>query len=190
MSDEVERVYRDVDPYFKPEAMSGFDWLDLMEALVPEIGWFVVRFNALEAYVGWMMQEYIVADRGTFYERAWVVTHQMSYNQKVCTLMKMLWEYERFDATDTTKKEMKALKDRLRRAGRLRNIVVHANYDESTQEGFLMTRVRVSRDNGAEFEYAKMEPDSVREAAEEIVELTNDLQELADMLFEPESRDY
>lgn len=190
MSDDMDRTYIDVDPFFKTEAMSLSQWKRLMGKLTPQIGWLVVRFNALEAFVVWMLQEYVLAGRPAFQHRVWIVTHSMSYSQKVTCLMQMLWEYERMDASGTVKKQMKELEARLRRAGRLRNIVVHANYDDATAEGYLLSRVRVTRENGTEFEYAKIGSQLVRQFASEVEVLTGDLEDLAEEFFNPEQFEY
>lgn len=154
-----------------PEEMEETEWDAYMEIITSSIGWFVVSFNSLDAALDWSLRE-LISDSFVTDEKAWILTGEMGFSQKANALLRLLRFLNRnMPHTDDETQNIDSLADRLGKAGRIRNVIVHADYTDALQEGFVLNKVRVDKENGARSIYVRINPDRVDEYTDEIDEL-------------------
>lgn len=136
---------------------------------LPLIGYITMWFNGLEKSLDDIICE-IFTDRTD--STGLIVIHKMAYSAKVDLFKRFSDDLhscfgEKIEGYD------KLIKD-LKESGRLRNLVVHADWENTNEEGFTYVNLRISQ-NGMEQEYAQFSEDSLTKIIELITETRRNL---------------
>jgi hypothetical protein len=129
-------------------------WEHLDESL-PNIGLIVMYFNGLEKMLDRMLCD-IFSDRSD--TPGLIVLQNMHYSAKVNLFARFSDDLHR--AVGRVPTQYNKLVDKLREAARQRNIVVHADWESTDEEGFTYTNIRFS-DGGMQQEYVQLSPDAL-----------------------------
>lgn len=136
---------------------------DHLDQSLPEIGLIVMYFNGLEKLLDTILC-------GMFSDRAdslgLIVLQNMQYSAKVNLFSRLSDDLHL--AIHTIPSEYEKLLDRLREAAKLRNIVVHADWENTDEEGYTYVNIRFS-DGGMEQEYVQLSIDALEEIVEKIL---------------------
>lgn len=148
-------------------------WEYLDESL-PSIGLIVMYFNGLEKLLDQMLCE-------MFTERSdrigLIVLQNMPYSSKVNLFNR--FSNELHSDLDEIPRSYEKLLDKLREAARLRNIVVHADWENTDDDGYTYVNIKFS-DNGMEQEYIQLSPDSLENIVSTILDVRIQLGEYWD----------
>lgn len=109
-----------------------------LDESLPLVGLVVMYFNTLEKNVDSMVCE-IISDRGDM--PGLIILQGMHYSAKV-DLFKRL--SDAFHSCATVPPAYLGLVDALLEVGRLRNLVVHADWQNTDEEGYTFVRVKIS----------------------------------------------
>ena len=129
-------------------------WEHIDESL-PRIGLLVMYFNGLEKLLDRMLCE-MFSDRTD--TPGLIVLQNMHYSAKVNLFARFSDDLHR--AVGRVPVQYDKLIDKLREAARQRNIVVHADWENTDEEGFTFTNIRFS-DGGMQQEYVQLSPDAL-----------------------------
>jgi len=129
-------------------------WKHIDESL-PRIGLVVMYFNGLEKVLDRMLCE-MFSDRSD--TPGLIVLQNTHYSAKVNLFARFSDDLHRNVGRVPT--EYVKLVDKLREAARQRNIVVHADWENTNEEGFTFTNIRFS-DGGMQQEYVQLSPDAL-----------------------------
>ena len=136
---------------------------DHLDQSLPEIGLIVMYFNGLEKLLDTILC-------GMFSDRAdslgLIVLQNMQYSAKVNLFSRLSDDLHL--AIRTLPCEYEKLLDRLREAAKLRNIVVHADWENTDEEGYTYVNIRFS-DGGMEQEYVQLSKDALEEIVEKVL---------------------
>jgi len=122
---------------------------------IPMIGIIVVYFNALEASLDSILCENFT-DRSDL--TGLIVLNKMAYSAKVDLLKRFCDTFQNY--TDNVLKDYDETISNLRECARLRNMVIHANWDETDEEGYAFVRLKITR-SGINQEYAQFTYESL-----------------------------
>lgn len=123
---------------------------EYIDQSLPMIGKIVMYFNGLEKFLDHMLCD-IFSDRSD--APGLIVLQNMQYSAKVNLFARFSDEFHR--AVGTIPKEYDGLTDKLRNAAKQRNIVVHADWENTDDEGFTYSTIRFA-DGGMEQEYVQL----------------------------------
>jgi hypothetical protein len=129
-------------------------WVHI-DASLPRIGLIVMYFNGLEKLLDQMLCE-IFSDRTD--APGLIVLQNMQYSAKVNLFSRFSDEHHR--AVGEVPAVYMGLMDKLRNAAKQRNIVVHADWENTDDDGFTFSNIRFS-DGGMEQEYVQLTADSL-----------------------------
>lgn len=149
----VQHLYHEVEDESKAE-----DYID--EAL-PSIGLIVMYLNSLEGWLDSILCENFT-DRTD--STGLIVLNKMNYAAKVELLKRFCDDFHL-----SVQKKIEGydqLINGLKESGRLRNLVVHANWEATDEEGYTYVRLKMSKD-GMQQEYVQFS----KESLEKIIEL-------------------
>ncbi len=118
-----------------------------LETILPSIGYVVMYFNALENSLDKLICEIIHDDYDNL---GLIVLHKMNYSSKV-DLFKRLCE-NHHSQLNLSIESFKILISELKECGRLRNLVVHADWENTDNDNFTYVNLRISA-NDIEQEY-------------------------------------
>ena len=140
-----------------------------LENSLPLIGLIVMYFNGLEKSLDRIICE-IFTDRTD--STGLIVLHKMAYSTKVDL-------FKRFsdDFHLAIKNEIVGYIDlinNLKESGRLRNLVVHADWENTDDDGYTYVNLKISK-NGMEQEYVQFTENSLNEIIKLILHTENDL---------------
>ncbi len=128
-----------------------------LKTTAPLIGYIVHSFNALEQSLNAIICEEISFRTD---EPGLIIIHNMPYSSKVDL-------FDRFNANffltyqnNELKKECNELVKNLRESARLRNIVVHADWNNTDFEGYTYVKIKITKD-GLKQEYFQFTEDSL-----------------------------
>lgn len=126
------------------------------EEAMPLIGWTVLNFNRLESELNSVLCKNFT-DRTD--STGLIVLHRMAYSTKVEL-------FERFNNDLFSSVEWRIpiydrLIEGLRESGRLRNVVVHADWENTDENGFTFVRLQISK-HGMSQEYIQLSVKSLR----------------------------
>lgn len=141
-----------------------------LENSLPLIGLIVMYFNGLEKSLDRIICE-IFTDRTD--STGLIVLHKMAYSTKVDL-------FKRFsdDFHLAIKHEIVGYIDlinNLKESGRLRNLVVHADWENTDDDGYTYVNLKISK-NGMEQEYVQFTENSLNEIIKLILHTENDLE--------------
>lgn len=141
---------------------------------LPLIGLVVMQFNGLESELDSALCE-IFSDRSDSF--GLIVLHKMHYSTKVDLFQRF---YDDFQLTVSEDNEAySGLISKLKDVGKLRNIVIHANWESTDDEGFTFVRVQINK-SGMKQEYIQFSQDSL----DKIVDLIGETRQQLDIYWE------
>ncbi|MCT4135549.1 hypothetical protein HZP68_17500 [Elizabethkingia anophelis] len=158
-----QHIYHEIDDQEKAE--------EYLENSLPLIGLIVMYFNGLEKSLDNIICQ-IFTDRSD--STGLIVLHKMSYATKV-DLFKRFSEDFHF-ACDVEIEGYQTLISNLRESGRLRNLVVHADWENTDTDGYTYVNLKISS-KGMEQEYLQFSADSLGEIIDLIITSRNELHE-------------
>lgn len=142
-----------------------------VEESLPNIGLVVMYFNGLEKLLDQLLCETISDRSDTF---GLIVLQNMQYSAKVNLFSRFSEDLHR--AFGEAPKPYTKLLDRLRGAAKQRNIVVHADWENTDEEGYTYSNIRISNGD-MEQEYVQLTPDTLEAIAETILSARQQLGE-------------
>ncbi len=151
---------------FETKYLEG-DNEEFLEIIAPLIGYIVYEFNSLEEILTSFICQ-IISDRSD--DKGLIIVHKMTYSQKV-----ELFNRWSSWAQRICEKEIpihQEFVEKLRECGRLRNMVVHAEWDSVDKEGYTLVKLRINK-NGIEQEYVQFDESSLERIQELIIETYN-----------------
>lgn len=157
-------VYHEIDNY---ELIEKF-----LEKTAPLIGQIVYRFNTLEECLNLEICQWLNNRTDTF---GLIVLHKLNFSSKVELLKRFCITYE--NDCNIKLPTFKKLIENLHKAGRLRNAVVHAEWENTDFEGYTHVNIKFNRD-GFKQEYIQFTEDSLKL----IIKHINDTLKLFDLV--------
>lgn len=136
---------------------------DHLDQSLPSIGLIVMYFNGLEKLLDTMLCE-MFSDRAD--SLGLIVLQNMQYSAKVNLFSRLSDDIHL--AFQNTPSAYTKLLDHLRGAAKLRNIVVHADWENTDEEGYTYVNIRFS-DEGMEQEYVQLSSDALEEIVDKIL---------------------
>ena len=148
-------------------------WEYLDESL-PNIGLIVMYFNGLEKLLDQMLCEMFTerTDRTGL-----IVLQNMQYSSKVNLFGR--FSDELHSCFVEVPAHYEGLLNKLREAARLRNIVVHADWENTDNDGYTYTSIKFS-ENGMEQEYVQLSAESLTIIVDRILDARKQLGEYWD----------
>lgn len=137
------------------------------EHISPQIGFVVIDFNLLEERLTSFLCE-IISDRSD--AKGLILTQGMSYIAKV-DLFDRYSSYIQQIVEKSIETHKKFIDD-LKECGRLRNMVVHAEWDTIDKEGYAYVKLRTTRKDILQ-EFALLDVDSLIDVRNKIIETHN-----------------
>lgn len=142
-----------------------------LDSIAPVIGYIVYEFNSLEESLTSFICELISESSD---DKGLIITYKMGYSQKVdlfnryTTWVQNICEIE-------IPNHNKLIQD-LKECSRLRNMVVHAEWETVDKEGFTLIKVRIDK-KGIQQEYVQFDLESLEKIRDIIVDTYNLLDE-------------
>lgn len=147
---------------------------EYLDNSLPNIGLIVMYFNGLESLLDQMLCEMFTerTDRTGL-----IVLQNMQYSSKVNLFSRFSNElHSNFSEVPPSYEK---LLDKLREAARLRNIVVHADWENTDDDGYTYVNIKFS-DNGMEQEYIQLSAESLENIVDTILDARKRLGEYWD----------
>jgi hypothetical protein len=154
--DFIQNLMHDIDDENEAE--------DYIENALPLIGRIVMEFNALEQWFDQFIC-HVFSDRSE--DLGLTVIHKMTYSNKI-DLFKRLSDDEPYESqimNEESNRTYEGLIKNLRESGRLRNLVVHADWESTNKEKYTYVNLRISKE-GKKQEYIQFSEDSLGEIIE------------------------
>lgn len=131
---------------------------------LPAIGFVVMYFNGLERSLDRIICE-IFTNRTDY--TGLIVLHKLTYSAKVDLFKRFCdgFHYDIRAVIDGYEDLIRCLKE----SGRLRNLVVHADWENTMNDGYTYVNLKISK-NGMEQEYAQFSNDSLEKIIKLIIE--------------------
>lgn len=143
-------------------------WDHLDESL-PSVGLIVMYFNGLEKQLDRRLCE-MFSDRTD--TPGLMVLQNMAYGSKVDLFCRFSDEMHR-SFSEVPKPYLKLI-DKLREAARLRNVVVHADWENTDEEGYTYSTLRFS-DGGMQQEYVQLSASALASIIDTIIAVRHQL---------------
>lgn len=150
-----QHLYHDIEDEDKAE--------EYLNETLPVIGEVIMYFNGLESDLNSVLCEWF-SDRTD--SMGLIVMGSMSYSAKVNLLMRLCDDFHLAMAESTV--GYHTIITNLNECSRLRNIVAHANWESTNEQGYTFVKLKISK-NGLKQEYMQF----TRESLEKIVALIN-----------------
>lgn len=150
-----QHLYHEIEDEEKAE--------EYLDTSLPLIGLIVMYFNGLEKSLDNIICE-IFTDRSD--SIGLIVLHKMTYSTKVDLFKRFSDDFH--SACDIEISRYNKLITDLRESGRLRNLVVHADWENTDDDGYTYVNLRVSK-KGMEQEYAQFSEGSLQKIIEFII---------------------
>ena len=151
----IQNLYHEIDDEEKAE--------EYINNALPSIGLVVMYFNSLESTLDSVLCENFT-DRSD--STGLIVLNKMNYSSKV-DLFKRFCDDFQFSLNKHLDGYDSIIND-LKESGRLRNIVVHANWDSMDDEGFTYVKLKISK-KGMQQEYVQFTEESLQKIIEIII---------------------
>lgn len=151
----IQHLYHEIEDEDKAE---GY-----LDNALPSIGLIVMYFNSLESSLDTVLCENFT-DRTD--STGLIVLNKMNYSAKVDLLKRFCDDFQvgvnrQLDGYDQ-------LINDLKESGRLRNLVVHANWESTDDEGYTYVRLKMSK-KGMHQEYVQFTEESLQKIVELII---------------------
>jgi hypothetical protein len=144
-----QHLYHEIEDEEKAE--------EYLENSLPLIGDIVMYFNGLEKSLDRIICE-IFTDRSD--TTGLIVLHKMNYSTKVDLFKRFSDDFHY--SCDIEIEGYENLITNLKETGRLRNLVVHADWENTDDDGYTYVNLRISK-NGMEQEYLQFSENSLKE---------------------------
>lgn len=141
---------------------------EYIAAALPLIGMVVMSFNSLEKSLDSMICE-TITDRTD--EPGLIVLQGMHFSNKVDLFKRLAAPFHK---SLSTPHKYEGLIDKLSEMARLRNLVVHADWRSTNEEGFTYFRIK-SVDGGLMQEYVQLTPESFDKLIDQMIEANHHL---------------
>jgi len=156
-----QHLYHEIEDEEKSE--------DYLDDALPMIGHIVMHFNGLEKFLDAMICEFFT-DRTD--STGLIVLHKMSYSSKVDLLKRFCDDFHIGIGREIG--GFDGLVNNLKEAGRLRNLVVHADWENTDDDGYTYVSLKLSK-KGMEQEYIQFSKESLEKIIEFILSLYEQL---------------
>ena len=133
---------------------------EFLEKTAPLIGYIVYSFNSLEEHLNSCICELLFDDCDTI---GLQVIYKRSYVEKVDLFKRLLIEQQ--TALDKKMPTFEKLIENLTKAGKLRNQVVHADWETAHDDGYTLCKLKINT-KGIQHEYVQFTPDSLNNISE------------------------
>jgi hypothetical protein len=150
----VQHLYHDIEDEETAE--------QYLDETLPLIGVVVMYFNYLEKSVDSAIC-FMLSDRSD--TRGLLVLHGMAYGAKVEMFKRLCDDYH--SDSDDTPASYPGLHEALKEMGNLRNLVVHADWYHTDEEGYVYVKAKISA-TGIEQEYVQLTAASLETIIERI----------------------
>jgi hypothetical protein len=140
---------------------------EFFELIAPQIGFVVIDFNLLEERLTSFLCQIINYRNDA---KGLIITNGMSYSAKV-DLFDRYSSYTQNVMNKSIETHKKFIDD-LKESGRLRNMVVHAEWDTSDKDGYAFVKLRTNQKALIQ-EFAQLDYDSVINVRNKIIETHN-----------------
>ncbi|MEZ4724177.1 MAG: hypothetical protein R2863_05920 [Candidatus Kapaibacterium sp.] len=150
-----QHLYHDIEDEEKAEKY--------LDTSLPLIGLIVMYFNGLEKSLDNIICE-ILTDRTD--STGLIVLHKMTYSTKVDLFKRFSDDFH--SVCDIEISGYDKLISDLKESGRLRNLVVHADWENTDDDGYTYVKLKISN-KGIEQEYAQFSEDSLQKIIELII---------------------
>ena len=144
---------------------------EYLENSLPLIGRIIMYFNGLEKSLDGVICE-IFTDRTD--STGLIVLHKMGYSTKVDLFKRFSDDFHYI--RDKKIEGYENLIVNLKETGRLRNLVVHADWENTDNDGYTYVNLKISKD-GMKQEYLQFSKDSLEEILELIFDTRKQLSE-------------
>jgi len=141
-----------------------------LEETAPLIGYIVHSFNSLEELLNSAICELFCDDDDSL---GLLIIYRMNYAAKVDLFRRIL--NDRQQCAPKKLPNLEKLFINLMKAGELRNIVVHADWESAHDDGYTLCRLKINS-KGIQHEYVQFTPESL----EKILQFINDTYEMLD----------
>ena len=157
----IQHLYHEVEDEDKAE--------EYLDRALPLIGIIVMYFNSLESKLNSVLCENFT-DRTD--STGLIVLNNMNYSTKVELLKRFCDDFQ--VGLDRQLNGYDQLISDLKESARLRNLVVHANWESTDDEGYTYVRLKMSR-SGMQQEYVQFTEDSLQKIIELIISTRSNL---------------
>ncbi|WP_420598734.1 hypothetical protein [Neptuniibacter sp.] len=155
---------------------------EYLDELLPIIGLVIVYFNGLESELDSVLCE-CFTDRTD--SMGLIVLNKMTYSTKVDLSKRFSDDFQLVFATSIDGYEL--LISDLRQSGRLRNMVAHADWESTDEEGYAFVKLKISK-SGMQQEYIQFSRESLSKLLDLISSTRKNLNEFwerrNDILYE------
>ena len=142
-----------------------------LDNALPSIGLIVMYFNSLESVLDSVLCENFT-DRSD--STGLIVLNKMNYSAKVDLLKRFSDDFQ--VGLDRQHEGYEQLINDLNESGRLRNLVVHANWESTDHEGYTYVRLKMSK-SGMQQEYIQFTEESLQKIIELVIKTRYNLSE-------------
>ncbi|EHK9127534.1 hypothetical protein KCU33_003904 [Vibrio parahaemolyticus] len=140
-----------------------------LDQILPYIGLIVMHFNSLESVLDSVLCEHFT-DRSD--AQGLIVLNKLNYSSKVDLMKRFCDDFQVGTARKLEGYEQ--IITNLNECGRLRNMVVHANWETTDAEGYTYVKLKMSK-KGMNQEYTQFTEDSMEKITSLIVKTKCDL---------------
>lgn len=151
----IQYLYHEVENEAKAE--------EYIDNALPNIGLIVMYFNSLESSLDSILCENFTNRTDS---PGLIVLSSLNYSSKVDLFKRFCDDFQM--NLDMQIKGYTQLVNDLRESARLRNLVVHANWESIDEEGYAYVRLKMSK-NGMHQEYVQFDNDSLQKIVELII---------------------
>ncbi|WEJ61825.1 hypothetical protein [Thiomicrorhabdus lithotrophica] len=162
LKDFIQHLYHEIDDEDKAE--------EYLDNALPSIGLIVMYFNSLESSLDSVLCENFT-DRTD--STGLIVLNKMNFASKVDLFKRFC---DDFQVAVKKLDGYELLINDLQESSRLRNMVVHANWESTDEEGYTYIRLKISK-NGMKQEYVQFTQESLQKIIELILKTRFSLEE-------------
>ena len=157
----TQHLYHEIEDEDKSE--------EFIDNALPSIGLIVMYFNSLESTLDTVLCENFT-DRTD--SPGLIVLNKLNYSSKVDLFKRFCDDFQVCTARKLEGYER--IIENLNQSGRLRNMVVHANWESTDEEGYTFLKLKMSK-NGMHQEYVQFTEDSLQKIIELVIQTRFDL---------------
>ena len=163
LKDFIQHLYHEIEDEKKAE--------EYLDNALPSIGLIVMYFNSLESSLDSVLCENFT-DRTD--STGLIVLNKMNFSSKVDLFKRFCDDFQ--VSVNIQLEGYEALINDLKESGRLRNLVVHANWESTDEEGYTYVRLKMSK-RGMQQEYVQFTEESLQKIIELVEKTQTTLEE-------------
>ncbi|MFT7003969.1 MAG: hypothetical protein ACJAWW_001321 [Sulfurimonas sp.] len=161
LTEFIQHLYHEIDDEEKAE--------EYIENAIPFIGLIIMYFNSLESSLDSVLCENFT-DRTD--ATGLIVLNKMGFSAKIDLLKRFCDDFQ--VSLDKELDGYERLINDLKESARLRNLVAHANWQSTNEEGYAFVRLKMSK-KGMQQEYVQFTEESLQKIIELILETRSNL---------------